>query len=213
MDSKVGQEAILLGTIAQTIPDPIFIIDEEGTYIEVLGGIERNLYDSVDYLKKKRIHDVLPTAIADRFISTIKKAIDSKSLQIIEYELTSIDMNLNPMDGPTSPQWYEGRVFPFRLSSERKPIVMWLSINITENKRAQIERDKVTEELKKALYEIKTLRGILPFCSFCKKIRDDKGYWEQVDVYIHKHSQADISHSICPDCAKKHYPDSELFDD
>ena len=146
MDSKVGQEAILLGTIAQTIPDPIFIIDEEGTYIEVLGGIERNLYDSVDYLKKKRIHDVLPTAIADRFISTIKKAIDSKSLQIIEYELTSIDMNLNPMDGPTSPQWYEGRVFPFRLSSERKPVVMWLSINITENKRAQIERDKVTEE-------------------------------------------------------------------
>ena len=54
MDSKVGQEAILLGTIAQTMPDPMFIIDEEGTYIEVLGGIELNLYDSVDYLKKKR---------------------------------------------------------------------------------------------------------------------------------------------------------------
>jgi hypothetical protein len=212
MDSKVGQEAILLGTIAQTIPDPIFIIDEEGTYIEVLGGIERNLYDSVDYLKKKRIHDVLPTAIADRFISTIKKAIDSKSLQIIEYELTSIDLNLNPMDGPTSPQWYEGRVFPFRLSSERKPIVMWLSINITEKKEAQIGRDKVTEELKKALYEVKTLRGILPLCSYCKKIRDDKGYWEKVDVYLQKHSQADISHSICPECAKEHYPDLDIHE-
>jgi len=212
MDSKVGQEAILLGTIAQTMPDPMFIIDEEGTYIEVLGGIERNLYDSVDYLKKKRVHDVLPTAIADRFILTIKKAIDSNSLQIVEYELTSINMNLNPMDGPSSPQWYEGRVFPFRLSSERKPVVMWIAINITEKKRALIERDKTTKKLKKALKEIKTLRGILPLCSHCKKIRDDKGYWEQVDVYIHQHTEANISHGICPECAKKHCPDFDIYE-
>ena len=56
--------------------------------------------------------------------------------------------------------------------------------------------------------EVKTLRGILPLCSFCKKIRDDKGYWEQVDVYIHKYSEADISHSICPECIKKHYTEA-----
>ena len=55
--------------------------------------------------------------------------------------------------------------------------------------------------------EIQTLRGILPLCSFCKKIRNDEGYWEQVDVYIQRHSQADISHSICPDCMKKYYPE------
>ena len=65
---------------------------------------------------------------------------------------------------------------------------------------------RLNKELSKALEEIKTLRGILPLCSFCKKIRDDKGYWEQVDVYIHKYSDADISHSICPECVKKHYP-------
>ena len=57
------------------------------------------------------------------------------------------------------------------------------------------------------LSEIKTLRGILPLCSFCKKIRDDKGYWEQVDVYIDKYSEADISHSICPECMKINYPE------
>ncbi len=56
--------------------------------------------------------------------------------------------------------------------------------------------------------EVKALRGILPLCSFCKKIRDEDGYWEQVDVYIHKYSEADISHSICPECMKKHYPES-----
>ncbi len=67
-------------------------------------------------------------------------------------------------------------------------------------------------QLQKALVEIKTLRGILPLCSFCKKIRDDKGYWEQVDVYIYKYSEADISHSICPDCAKEHYPELDIHE-
>jgi hypothetical protein len=59
----------------------------------------------------------------------------------------------------------------------------------------------------------KTLRDMLPLCSFCKKIRDDKGYWEQVDVYIYKYLQADISHGICPECAKEHYPDIDIDDD
>jgi len=62
-------------------------------------------------------------------------------------------------------------------------------------------------ELQKALDEIKTLRGIIPICTQCKKVRDDMGYWNQVEVYIHNHSEAEFSHSICPDCAKKLYPD------
>jgi hypothetical protein len=76
-----------------------------------------------------------------------------------------------------------------------------------------INAQRLEHSLVNAKEEIKTLRGILPLCSFCKKIRDDKGYWEQVDVYIHKHSQADISHSICPDCTKEHYPDLDIYDD
>lgn len=86
-------------------------------------------------------------------------------------------------------------------------MVVELQNEIAERKKAENAREKLIDELKKALREIKELRGILPICSFCKKIRDDKGYWEQVDVYILKHLQADISHGICPDCAKKHYPD------
>ncbi|NNK86100.1 MAG: hypothetical protein HKO91_11185, partial [Desulfobacterales bacterium] len=66
---------------------------------------------------------------------------------------------------------------------------------------------QTNKSLRQALDEVRTLRGIVPICSYCKKVRDDKGYWEQVDVYLHKHSQADISHGICPECAKKHYPD------
>jgi len=78
---------------------------------------------------------------------------------------------------------------------------------INERTTAEAERNKTILNLQKALDEVRTLRGILPICSFCKKVRDDKGYWEQVDIYLQNHSQADISHGVCPDCIKKHYPE------
>jgi PAS domain S-box-containing protein len=78
-------------------------------------------------------------------------------------------------------------------------------IDVTRQKKAEEEREKLIKELKKALDEIKSLRGILPLCSFCNKVRNDQGYWEQVDVYIQKYSEADVSHSVCPECAEKHY--------
>ncbi len=62
-------------------------------------------------------------------------------------------------------------------------------------------------KLEKTLSEVKTLRGIVPICSYCKKIRDDKGYWDQVEVYVRQHTNADFSHSICPDCMVKYYPE------
>lgn len=60
--------------------------------------------------------------------------------------------------------------------------------------------------------ELKILRGILPICASCKKIRDDKGYWAQIETYVRQHSEAEFSHSLCPDCAKKLYPTMDLRD-
>jgi DNA-binding response OmpR family regulator len=71
-------------------------------------------------------------------------------------------------------------------------------------------QDKLAEkigELQRALAEIKTLRGIVPICASCKKIRDDKGYWNQVEVYVRDHTEAEFSHGICPECMKKLYPE------
>jgi hypothetical protein len=65
-------------------------------------------------------------------------------------------------------------------------------------------------ELEDALLKVKTLSGLLPICASCKKIRDDNGYWNQIESYIKAHSEAEFSHSICPNCAKKLYPDLDL---
>ena len=66
-------------------------------------------------------------------------------------------------------------------------------------------------KLRKTLQEIKTLRGLIPICANCKKIRNDRGYWDEVEVYVENHSEAEFSHSICPDCVSKLYP--EIFND
>ena len=72
---------------------------------------------------------------------------------------------------------------------------------------AEQERESLIEELQEAMEKIKTLRGLLPICAHCKKIRDDAGYWQQVEEYISDHSDATFSHGICPDCIRKHYPE------
>ncbi len=72
-------------------------------------------------------------------------------------------------------------------------------------KKIEKEKEKLIEELKEALAKVKTLSGFIPICSHCKKIRDDKGYWTQVEEYVRDHTEAEFSHSLCPDCIKKYY--------
>lgn len=85
--------------------------------------------------------------------------------------------------------------------------------DITKQKKAEAERERVISELEEALAQVKILKGLLPICSFCKKIRNDKGYWDILESYIQKNSNATFTHSICPDCVKKHYPELDTDED
>jgi CheY-like chemotaxis protein len=73
--------------------------------------------------------------------------------------------------------------------------------------RAEAERSRLIGELRSALREVKQLQGIIPICARCKKVRDDSGYWQQVEHYISTHSEAEFSHSLCPACIQELYPD------
>ena len=87
--------------------------------------------------------------------------------------------------------------------------VIGITRDITERKQAEAERERLIMELNTAMNQVKRLGGLLPICASCKKIRDDEGYWHQVEVYIHDHSDAEFSHGICPECKVRLYP--EIF--
>lgn len=88
--------------------------------------------------------------------------------------------------------------------------VLMLSDSLKEIKNQRDELQDKNLQLSKALEEVKTLSGLLPICANCKKVRDDDGYWSEVEVYVKDHSDLQFSHGICPDCAEKLYP--EIYD-
>lgn len=98
-------------------------------------------------------------------------------------------------------------------TEDGKPLrVVGTHSDVTLRKEAELQNRRLVKELREALANANVLRGLLPICASCKKIRDDKGYWNQIETYIRDHSEADFSHCICPDCEKKLYPDIALHD-
>ncbi len=83
--------------------------------------------------------------------------------------------------------------------------------DITDRKSFELEREKLISELQEALENIKTLQGLIPICSSCKKIRNDQGYWDILESYLQRHSNAQFSHSICPECSDKLYGNEDWY--
>lgn len=101
-------------------------------------------------------------------------------------------------------------IWAVRSRQKKQQFLETLRLELTARQQAEAEQARLITELQTALAQVKRLSGLLPICSSCKKIRNDQGYWEQVEVYIRDHSDVDFSHGICPDCYKKLYP-PELY--
>lgn len=106
----------------------------------------------------------------------------------------------------------DGTVFPAevmlsRVIVEGRPVSQALVRDVSLRKKIEAEREQLINDLQETLKHIKTLKGLLPICTSCKKVRDDKGYWDQIESYLHKHTDADFTHSICPECRQRLYPD------
>jgi PAS domain S-box-containing protein len=106
----------------------------------------------------------------------------------------------------------DGSHFPVEVSS--RPFVAngvrylhSLVRDLTEQRRSEQELRGLVTELQNALQHVTTLKGLLPICMHCRKVRDDAGYWSMIETYFRKHSELMFSHGVCPDCAKQHYPE------
>jgi len=122
-----------LEAIANAMPDPIFIMGQDGTYLDIVGGQERTLYADGSSLIGKKYHDVLPEKMAERFLKVVQKSITSGRLVEIEYQLANSEVD-GVDAGPSGGQWYEARVYPVDSDSYGQPAVIWLAINITARK-------------------------------------------------------------------------------
>lgn len=108
--------------------------------------------------------------------------------------------------------WYEVTIDPILRDGQYDKAVHIIT-DITKRKAAEKERETLILKLRKALDEIKTLRGIIPICSRCKKIRDDQGYWNKLESFLQQHSQASFSHGMCPQCSDELYGDEDWYID
>lgn len=136
--------------------------------------------------------DLLGKTIWDEF-----PALDASVQQL----LRRVMLSRAPASGETyyvpSGRWVAYHVNPFRAG------ISVLFRDITNRKQAETEREQLIGELQAALAHVRTLRGLIPICAWCKKIRNDEGYWEQLEQYLTTHSEAGFTHGMCPDCAKK----------
>jgi hypothetical protein len=116
---------------------------------------------------------------------------------------------------PHSPRYRLGKVDRFDPSdnfsaipfgNRKDRIYEGFIIDRTARKRTEAEKDRLVDDLRESFSQVKLLCGMLPICANCKKIRDDQGYWKQVERYLQSHAEVRFSHSCCPECDKRLYP-------
>ena len=158
-------------------------------------------FESEEYFKGQEIEHLY--ASKDEY-RRIDKEIDNK---LKTGKPAAVDVMLKRQDGST----FIGHV---KVSSQNPSNPMERAVftisDISWRKQVEEEKEKLITKLQTALQEVKSLRGIIPICSKCKKVRDDEGYWQQVEKYIQDRSEAEFSHGICHQCAKKLYPEIEI---
>ena len=183
------------------LPDLLFEMDRQGRICGFHSASQELLYARPEEFMDKPVNEILPKEPADVVMSAIKRAAEKgKDLGAIY----SLEMGM-------SVKWFELSITAKKSPKGGNDRFIVLVRDISRRKQVEMEKEDLIIELQKAMSRIKVLSGLLPICSSCKKIRNDKGYWDQLEAYISKHSEAHFSHSICPECAKKLYP--EFYED
>ncbi|MEK6189810.1 MAG: PAS domain-containing protein [Carnobacterium alterfunditum] len=182
--------------ILNNIPAPIYLKDDQGNYLMINKKYEELAHVSLADIVGKNDFEIFPQPVAALFQSQDEE-VTHKGIPV-EFEET-----IPLADGIHT---FITSKFPLHGENGTISAVGGFCTDITERKRAELVNEALIEKLQKAIDEIKTLKGIIPICASCKQIRDDEGFWNQLEQFIMEHSDAVFSHGICPSCAKKLYP-------
>jgi PAS domain S-box-containing protein len=198
--------------LADHMKDQVWLMDLNINMTYISPSVEKSIGYTLDDLKKHPLEKLLTEASfkkAMEFIAVeMPKALGAPSNYVLNRLL---ELEIRCKDDRVI--WGEIK-FSFIRDENGNPVsILGEGREITERKKAEEAREKLISELQQALSEVKTLSGMLPICASCKKIRNDKGYWEQIESYIGERSEAEFSHGICPDCIKKLYPEYTKTED
>lgn len=193
-------------------PDIIYRLDREGRILFISNAVRQLGYDPRE-LTGKLFEDIVhpddrrkgPAHFVERRVGSrstrrLEMRLIKKNKGVQDYSLAQVTVELTARG-----KW---DVPDYDISTPRKRFLYSQGVarDVTERKRMEEERERLIVELKEALFRVRTLSGLLPICSSCKKIRDDEGRWQPLEDYIRGHSEAEFTHTICPECAKKTYP-------
>jgi PAS domain S-box-containing protein len=191
-----GEREARLRAIVSAVPDIIFAIDSDGTYLEVLTSETDLLYTNLETLVGSRVHDVFPPEQAEEFLRVIGETIRTGRPQTLVYQL----------EVPAGTRWFEGRTAAVNPTDPATDIV-FLARDITD--RHEIEEalranesllQARNQELSDALDKVKTLEGFLKICAYCRRICGEGGEWMPLEAYLSTHTLAQLSHGACPTC-------------
>ncbi len=198
MADVMGESEKRYRTLFENAPDAIFILEGEGDQAGRIVAANKAVTEMHGY----RRAELMTMKITDLDTDDSAEASPGLVRRIREGEWVKTEL------------WHkkkDGTVFPVEVSAGPLEIgghhyILAFDRDITARRGIERAREKLIKELRDAIEKIKTLKGLLPICSSCKKIRDDKGYWNQIEAYISAHTDADFSHGLCPDCTAKLYP-------
>lgn len=201
-DRKIRRQAQLamahLASIVETCDDAIISQTLGGTVLSWNSGAEQMFGYSAREMVGESIETLVP-ANQHQEISAIRDVIE-RGHRVERIETVRLRRDGTGIDVAIT-------VSPIKTSDGNIQGASIVARDITERKRQEKERLRLIDELKEALKRVKTLNGLLPICASCKKIRNDGGYWEQVETYIRSRSNAEFTHGICPDCVRTLYPE------
>lgn len=196
-----SEQAAYFTAILDNMPAAIYLKDANYRYLLVNKQYERLAQVTLHEIRGKTDFDIFPKAVAELFRTQDEAVLEQN--RPLEFEET-----IPLLDGEYS---FITSKFPVHDADGNVYAVAGFCTDITVRKEMEEERENLIARLRQALEEVRVLRGILPICASCKKIRDDKGYWNQLEEYLKMHSNAEFSHSLCPECSDKLYGDEDWY--
>jgi two-component system CheB/CheR fusion protein len=198
MEEALQESELKFRSVAQSANDAIISSDRSG-HIVFWNAAAQEMFG---YMEEQAMGKPLTILMPERYRDTHQQGMERHS----STGVSNVIGNTIELEGLKK----DGSEFPMELSLATWKIgedIYYTGIvrDISERKRVEGEREKLILDLQDALAKVKTLSGLLPICAACKKIRDDKGYWNQIESYIRDRSEAQFTHGLCPDCAEKIY--------